>query len=332
MLQTLDEVKKTRGEARVINGVDDPNLMSVDSTTVIETDADKVEEVEEKKEVAKEVVKEKKEEVTEVKKEEKEKKEEVAEEKVTEKKEVKSKDKVQERIDELTKKRRTAEREKEFIAKKLAAAEEELVKLKTKIPSKDKPKRSDFEDDDLYLEALTDWKVEEKLKVQQEASTKTNKEKEDKAAVDETFEVLDTVMEKGRAKYNDYNKLVLTDDLALTEVMTEAVLESESEDIAAEIFYYLGQNPDEAADIAKMSPLKAAREIERIAAKVLSKVEEKEEDKAAEKEPAEKVDKKKKLTQADEPIKPVKTSGGIDKDPNQMNPREYRAWRTANKG
>ena len=39
----------------------------------------------------------------------------------------------------------------------------------------------------------------------------------------------------------------------------------------------------------------------------------------------------KKLTQTPEPINPVRTDGAVDKDPNQMNAKEYRAWRERNR-
>lgn len=321
MLQTLEEVKNTRGEAKVINGVDDPNLMSVDSTAAIETDADETETKEPEQEKEKKPSTSKEEEVEETE-EEKEVAEEETEKPPQKKEGTKTKDKVQERIDELTKKRRVAEREKEFIARKLAAAEEELAKLKAKEPPKDKPKRADFEDDDEYIEALTEWKVEQKLGDQQVKAEKAVKEKTEKSAMQQFEEAVDEIVETGKEKYEDF--MEVSTKMPLDEKMMEAIVHSESDELAADIIYYLGKNPEEAAEIQEMSPLKAARAIERIAIKVS-----KEEDGSpSEKKPVV----KKQLTKAEEPIKPQKSTGGIDKDPNNMSPAEYRAWREKRKG
>ncbi len=321
-MEKIVETKKIEDVAIipiVVNTVDDPNNLSVSSISSLPESADKVaktaeEEREtpvipetEKKEEKKEAEKEK-----DVKKPPKEESSEepLPEEKVEEK--PKDKDPVQRRIDEITKKRRDAERERDYEHTKRLELEEELKKAKSAVPQGDKPKIENFETEVEYLEALADWKIEQKFKVETEKISKETASVDEKKAIDETYQELDEKMEKGRIKYDDFNELVLNEDLKISESMVEAILLS---DTAEDVLYYLGKHPEEAADIAKLSPLKVAHELGKIEARL-----------SIPPPPP-----KKKTTNAPEPITPVKTTGVIEHDPSQMTPREYRAWRERNK-
>jgi hypothetical protein len=222
----------------------------------------------------------------------------------------KEKDPDQHRIDVLTKARRSAERERDEERTKRLALEEELKTAKKSIPAKDKPKLDDFEGEAEFLEALADWKVDQKLRDHEEQTTKATRESTEKKAIDEEYEALDSKMEKGRDKYPDFNELVLDENLKLSEAVIEAVLFS---DIAEDVLYYLGKHPDESARISKLPAMKAAHELGKIEAKLTAPPP------------------KKKTTQAPDPIIPVATTGAIDKDPGQMTPREYREWREKTK-
>jgi hypothetical protein len=241
------------------------------------------------------------------------------------KKEVKEddlKDPVEKRIGKLTKKWRTTERERDFERAKRLEAETELAKLKSQIPSADKPKRDDFEDEAEFLEALTDWKVESKLKTHSEVVTKKIGEDAEKQAATEIEQELEEISEKGQDKYEDYSTVVFDKDLVLTQGMVETALLT---DIAEDILYYLGKNPDISAAIGEMSALKAAKEIGKIEARLVAEKKKPDEKKADPPAPA------KKLTQTPEPIDPVRSTGAIDKDPSQMSAKEYRAWREKSK-
>jgi len=197
-----------------------------------------------------------------------------------------------------------------------------LAKLKSQIPSADKPKREDFEDDAEFLEALTDWKVESKLKTHSEVVTKKIGEDAEKQAAAEIEQELEEISEKGQDKYEDYSTVVFDKDLVLTQGMVETALLT---DIAEDILYYLGKNPDISAAIGEMSALRAAKEIGKIEARLVAEKKKPDEKKADPPAPA------KKLTQTPEPIDPVRSTGAIDKDPSQMSAKEYRAWREKSK-
>jgi hypothetical protein len=332
MLQTMEEIRKVEmTPGMIINGVDNANLMSVDSTTPIVTDTDVVSEKDDKAKEEVKVTEDKKEEKKEEKKEPEQKAadeptkqsvEKTEQDKEKEEKVDDLKDPVEKRIGKLTKKWRTTERERDFEKAKRLEAEAELAKLKAQIPATGKPKREDFEDEDTFFEALTDWKIDVKMRSQQEVVAKKAGEETEKQAAEEIEQELEEISERGRDKHEDYNTVVFDKDLVLTQGMVETIIHS---DIAEEILYYLGKNPDISAAIGEMTALKAAKEIGRIEARLVEGEKKPEEKKAEPPTPA------KKLTKTPEPIEPVRSTGATEKDPSQMSPKEYRAWRERNK-
>ena len=112
-------------------------------------------------------------------------------------------------------------------------------------------------------------------------------------------------IEKGNEKYEDFSEIVLDENLKITEQMIEVVNSSER---AEDILYYLGKNPDISADIAKMNPVLATREILRIEAKITAP-------------PL-----RKKTTNAPEPITPVKTNEIVEKTVQNRTLQEWKEW------
>lgn len=120
-------------------------------------------------------------------------------------------------------------------------------------------------------------------------------------------------IERARAKYEDFDaKAIYNPTLQITRPMYDAIRESTA---PAEIGYYLGNNPAEAARIAALTPLAAAREIGRIDAKLNDT------------KPAGEV---KRISQAPEPIKSLTGSGSfVAKSYDEMSMGEYAAKRRA---
>jgi len=137
----------------------------------------------------------------------------------------------------------------------------------------------DFESYDDYVKALE--KQEESPK--EEAKTETKKSNTE-TVLDE--EAQQDMLEDGIEDYEDFEELVMADDLALTEDVLSHVLESES---SSDIAYYLATHKDETRDIAKLSPRKMAKAI----LKIEMKLESSPKQKAV------------RTTKAPEPIKPV---------------------------
>jgi len=91
----------------------------------------------------------------------------------------------------------TTERERDYERAKRLQLEEENRRLRSAIPSTDKPKREDFEDDTEYLEALTDWKVESKLKAQRAEELKNAEEDSDRQTAEVVGQAIGEVSERG---------------------------------------------------------------------------------------------------------------------------------------
>jgi hypothetical protein len=322
MLLTSEDVAKAEltEAGKVLNGVDNANVLSIDSTTPITTPVDEVSHEHDTREtatpdeavipktekVSKEVIEEPPEDT-------KESDDKPASEEADEKVEVV--DAVQKRINEITRKRRIAERERDFEQAKRKELEAELAKFKATVPPSDKPQRDLYDTDIEFFEALTEWTIEQKLKASQESAVKEKSEVDEKQQMMAVYNEIDAIMERGRGKYKDFNQLVLDNSLPITESMTEAILQSE---VADDLMYYLGSNPAITEKLSKLSPFKAAAEIGKIEAKLTTKV-----------DPVPEV--RKRATSAPDPITPIRTTGVTDKDPAGMSPKEYRAWRERNK-
>lgn len=168
-----------------------------------------------------------------------------------------------------------------------------------------RPARDQFESDEDYVDALTDWKLDQKLSgVKEELAQHQNQSQVQSSWVSK--------VNQARQDYPDY-ETVMEDaqDIPISKSTAEAM---QSSDLGADIAYYLAKNPDEAMRINSLSPIAAAREIGRIESYV-----EYEKDQAKKKAP---------VSKAPAPIKPVKSSSGSgSKSLEDMTPAEYIAYR-----
>lgn len=199
---------------------------------------------------------------------------------------------VQKRIDKLTKQKADLERENA----KLKANAEKGKQEKPDAQGKE-PQAADYDD---YNEYLSDLAAFNESQDSGEQSDKAKKEPEKPEApeVSEEFtEALDDVMsafKDAKADYSDFDDVVHSKELKITEDMVIAL--SETDDPAA-IAYHLGKHTDEASKIAAMSPRQQMRAIAKLEAKVSDK-----------KPPS------KKTTNAGDPIDPVSGGGEPAKD------------------
>jgi len=122
------------------------------------------------------------------------------------------------------------------------------------------PKPEEFKTPAEYVDALADWKADQKL-----AQSEANKQKKQ---VESTYFDRE---EKAREKYEDFHTVVYRDPKdggpAISDVMHGAIMES---DIGPEIAYHLGKNPDEALRIYRLGPLAQAREIGKLEASLIA--------------------------------------------------------------
>jgi len=122
------------------------------------------------------------------------------------------------------------------------------------------PQLEQFNTMEEYLDALADYKLDQRLAKMDE---RTQEEREQAAE----SEYLGTVREKllqAAEKHDDFHEVV---DSIPAEYVTPAMFDAIAEsDLGGEISYYLGNHHQEAAKIARMTPVQQVKAIDRIEA------------------------------------------------------------------
>lgn len=169
----------------------------------------------------------------------------------------------QKKINKLTKQKA---RLKEELAEANRRAEEAEEKAAAPAePTRPKPKEDDFDSFADYTEALVDWKDEQKEVAREAKATKKAQQKEADAARLEDEDKFAELVEDFKEDHDDYDEICFDDDLPISPVMIEAIIGS---DMGPQILYHLGNNPKEAARIAKLRPIGQIREIGKLEGKL----------------------------------------------------------------
>lgn len=127
--------------------------------------------------------------------------------------------------------------------------------------AKVEPRRDDFRDDEAFADA----------QIQHLAVKKAEQilaEREQARAAEQRTETFIEKAEKASERYPDFQTVVSNPALQINDHMAEFIAESET---GADVAYYLGKNPLKASQIAKLSPVGAARELARIESELASK-------------------------------------------------------------
>jgi hypothetical protein len=202
----------------------------------------------------------------------------------------------QRRIDKLNAKKAEVERERDYwrnAALKGAGESnaDKVEKVETKKADETgKPRADDFDNHSDYLEALTDWKVEQREKAREAKHTQDQLKTEHQRMMDSHFD-----REKSfAAKTPDYNETIAEmADIPVSAAVTEAVVTSEN---GPALLYELAKNPDELERINKLHPIAAARELGKLESRLAQA--------SGERKPE-----TKKTTSAPKPLDPVGTGG-----------------------
>jgi hypothetical protein len=213
----------------------------------------------------------------------------------------------QKRIDELTREKYEAQAQAKFFAEQLKSKETSQPATPANAAPAVAPKADDFDTYEEFIDALSDWKVDQKLAAR-EAATQAKAADNSKA---EAQRVQATSMQariaEGRDKYDDFDHVALNQAIPITQDMALAVADSE---VGADLAYYLGSHLDEAARISQMTPSAQYRAIGKLEAKLESR-------------PVQTAEKSKAPT----PIKPVAKGAKATIDPNSMSIDEWMEWR-----
>ena len=165
-----------------------------------------------------------------------------------------------ERIDELTRKQREAEREAAYWRNRAQAGQQPQEPEAPKPAPKPTPDQ--FDDYGAYVEALTDWKAESKAR---EVLDAREKAKADKAAADQRASTFAERQEAARKQLADYDDVVGNSDTPIAQHVTEILLDS---DLGPQLAYHLATHPELADQLNAMSPTAAARELGRLEARL----------------------------------------------------------------
>jgi hypothetical protein len=132
---------------------------------------------------------------------------------------------------------------------------------RTNQPPSGAPRPEQFQDYESYVEALTDWKVDQKLTAQQQRAAQ---ERAARDAQEQSAKVREK-LSAASSKYEDFEDVALSPDTPITQAMAHAIIES---DVSADLAYYLGTHVDEAAQIARMSPVGQVRALAKLEEKL----------------------------------------------------------------
>lgn len=120
-----------------------------------------------------------------------------------------------------------------------------------------RPDQDDYEEHDDYIEALTDWKLDEKLKVRDKKREETKVNNDINSRV-QSFQEKNKAFALTKEDYADVAESV--DDVEMSVAVQEIIIESDN---GPELMYELAKNRDEFERICSLSPLKAASAIGR---------------------------------------------------------------------
>lgn len=177
--------------------------------------------------------------------------------------ELKPKKTAQERIDEITRARREAEREAAYwrnVAEGKTHKREETKQEEAKAPNPDDFPLGDM--DPQYVDALVDFRVKQGLdKIMPAVAQNLQRQAGER--------VWEAAQEVARSKHADFDAKVIdgAHNWPCTEGMAEAIKTS---DAGGELAYHLASNPEEARRISALPPIAQIRELGRIEATLVS--------------------------------------------------------------
>ena len=194
------------------------------------------------------------------------------------------------------------------------AAEESKARILDAANSKAAPKEDDYPDPFEFGAAKALWRdrheqAEGEANKAGEVATAAKREAEDitareRAAIEQSWVAQ---REEASTRYADYAQVALHEDVPLSSAMVDLIMTS---DVGGDVLYRLGMDRELAAQIAKLSPVEAARAIGRIEASLSQP-------------------KPRTQTNAPEPINPVRGLAGASRDPAKMSFSEFKTYREA---
>jgi len=210
----------------------------------------------------------------------------------------------QERVNEITRARREAERRAEALERELASLRQQQPAQHQPRGTDKAPKLEDFDfDQTAWAQAVTEYAATQaESRVEQKLSTRSQQERQQ--SVQKSFEERAA---KYAAEHPDFDKAV--DDLGRTVRFSPEIVEAIGvSDHGPAVVHYLAQHLDEAYEVSHMPPHLAALRLGRIEAQVSAP-------------------KPKPVTKAPDPAPTLGGGAAASKDPERMTTEEWLAWR-----
>lgn len=175
-----------------------------------------------------------------------------------------------------------------------------------------RPKEDDFNSHAEYIEALTDWKIEDRERAKEAKA----KQAEAKSSIEKQVSTHLERVESFKKSHDDFDEVIAdVDDVPMSIAVQEVILSSDN---GPALMYELAKNRAEFERISKLPAIAAALELGKIVSKIASTSE------SSNQKP------EVKTTKAPTPIKPVGSKTGVVKktiyDPN-LSQGEYEAMR-----
>lgn len=217
--------------------------------------------------------------------------------------------KVQQRINQLTREKYEQRQENADLKARL----EKLEKVKPEVETPDRiaPNEDDFDTQQEYHTANAKYYADVSGDAAQARVTASDSANKETAALDQRQEDLKTKkvafeanLNGKRANFEDFEDVAYGHsfmDMDLAEQIFEM-------DKGPEVAYHLGSNLDEAERIFALTPVQRARELTKLEFQVEALA-------------------PKKVSDAPDPINPLGSSEAIQTDPDKMNADEWQAWR-----
>lgn len=132
-----------------------------------------------------------------------------------------------------------------------------------------RPKEDSFETHTEFVEALTDWKGEQRDYVREQKARLESAATERKTVQTEIIGKVQAIDREGLSRYDDFDIVTNGENLDLTDLQKAYLLNSEPA-VAADLEYFLASNPAENERISKLSPFLQQKELVRLEEKIAS--------------------------------------------------------------
>lgn len=162
----------------------------------------------------------------------------------------------QKRINQITAKSKAMERKYE---QRATAAERELAELKQRLtekPAQEKPKADDFESHEEYVEALADWKLEQKLSERDKKEAAERQEQASRQHLEQARAEWIQKEEKFSSQKPDYDEVIagFAQNLPRTEANAQTFQEITQREDGPAILYAVAKDPALAAQVFPNPP------------------------------------------------------------------------------